>query len=88
MANAIKAVAIAKIITVWLKVLTRPILSPKIPKVIPPTNIPKLVIVEIKPASPPDKWRSAIIELIANDKKSTSIFSSAKPDEVDAITHF
>jgi hypothetical protein len=58
------------------------------PKQIPPTSIPKLVIEEINPAAPPERCKSAIIELIANDKKSTSMFSSAKPDEVEAMTHF
>ncbi len=55
---------------------------------IPPNSIPKVVIDEINPAAPPERCKSLIIELIANDKKSTSMFSNAKPEAVDDITSF
>ena len=84
-AKAIKAVAIAKIRTVCEKVLTRPILSPKIPKQMPPKSIPKLVIEEI---SEQDDEKLDVVRnglLIVFDKQELEHFTSFLQEVWDEV---
>ena len=78
--------AIEKMITVWEKTFTRPYLSAKIPKIIPPTNIPRLVMVEIKPACVPVIPKVVIMVDKEKDKNIISMFSRAIPAEVETST--
>ena len=87
-AKYINAVAPAKIKIVYEKIFTRPYLSLRIPKINPPSNIPRLVIVLIIPAWVVVIPKLAITEVKAKDMKLKSMFSKEKPVAVDAITRF
>ena len=67
-------------------IFTRPNLSARIPKRIPPSNIPKLVTVEIAPASVVVRPNSPIIDDSANERNMISMFSKPNPAETKVPT--